>query len=260
MLSLRLATLFVIACLLVSVAQAGKGKGRGKDKKGGSEDFGDLKKEVDALKARIEELEAGGAGDAGEGGAVQGPQLHVFFHKDHEHHSEERDGDVINVHVDLNHDDHKGDSSDSDEDDDHAHEAHCQFHGADENIDGFVHIIQQGDETHIHAMFEFLTTAPGDYGLHLHQNGDLSNGCESVGDLFEPGKGVSGDVGLLSPDQDGKVHAEFNETALSLIGHHSIIGRSLEIHGLDDTALACCVIGWSAEMDYAEHHKQHKGH
>lgn len=38
---------------------------------------------------------------------------------------------------------------------------------------------------------------PGEHGLHVHECGDISRGCESVGDHFNPNNSIHG-----GPDND----------------------------------------------------------
>jgi len=85
---------------------------------------------------------------------------------------------------------------------------------------------------------------PGKHGFHIHQFGDLSDGCKSAGAHFNPfGKlhgaptdedrhvGDLGNVEVKST-ADGMNTVEFviEDHQVSLIGQHSVIGRSIIVH------------------------------
>ncbi|KAI9486514.1 MAG: superoxide dismutase [Benjaminiella poitrasii] len=113
----------------------------------------------------------------------------------------------------------------------------------------------------------------GDHGLHVHQYGDLSNGCTSFGAHYNPFNKTHGsptdknrhvgDFGNIVADANG--HATLNLTipTLRLNGPYSIIGRGIVVHtGKDDLGLggtplsnttgnagdrlACAVIGYAS--------------
>ncbi|XP_078062024.1 uncharacterized protein LOC144487825, partial [Mustelus asterias] len=102
------------------------------------------------------------------------------------------------------------------------------------------------------------------HAVHVHEFGDLSNGCESLGGHFNPHNmrhgSHAGDLGNFRPSPDGSLHETLTQVQL---GHHSIIGRSIVIHENEDDLghldnpgslvhgnagqrLACCVIGVSS--------------
>ncbi|KAF8918993.1 superoxide dismutase [Mucidula mucida] len=82
-------------------------------------------------------------------------------------------------------------------------------------------------------------------GFHIHQFGDLSDGCVSAGPHFNPfGKTHGapadderhvGDLGNIETDQDGVASFVFSDELLTLNGLQSIIGRAVVVHaGTDD--------------------------
>jgi len=85
----------------------------------------------------------------------------------------------------------------------------------------------------------------GNHGFHIHALGDLSNGCVSAGPHFNP-HGTThggpkdtvrhvGDLGNIHAAADGgEVTVEISDHMISLIGQHSIIGRSLVVHEKED--------------------------
>ncbi|XP_047431991.1 extracellular superoxide dismutase [Cu-Zn]-like [Mugil cephalus] len=98
--------------------------------------------------------------------------------------------------------------------------------------------------------------------VHIHQYGDLSQGCDSTGGHYNPygvdHPGHPGDFGNFVPEQ-GRISAMF-ESQATLFGGLSVIGRAVVIHekiddlGLGGNAgsllhgnagrrLGCCVIG-----------------
>jgi len=114
----------------------------------------------------------------------------------------------------------------------------------------------------------------GKHGFHIHAYGDLSNGCVSAGPHYNPhgkqhgGPGDenrhAGDLGNVevaaTADGTNKLDFSLDDHQVSLVGPHSVLGRSLIVHadpddlGLGGHAdskttgnaggrLACAVIG-----------------
>ncbi|XP_077426171.1 extracellular superoxide dismutase [Cu-Zn]-like [Vanacampus margaritifer] len=106
---------------------------------------------------------------------------------------------------------------------------------------------------------------PEPRAVHIHQYGDLQQGCDSTGGHYNPG-GVNhpnhpGDFGNFAPQQ-GKIHAAL-ESEATLFGGSSVLGRAVVVHerrddmGLGGDAgsllhgnagrrLGCCIIGITA--------------
>lgn len=85
----------------------------------------------------------------------------------------------------------------------------------------------------------------GKHGIHIHQYGDLSNGCESAGPHYNPygkqhgGPGNRerhvGDLGNIECRFIGEtVFFHLIDPLVSLIGPTSVIGRALVIHEDED--------------------------
>jgi len=114
--------------------------------------------------------------------------------------------------------------------------------------------------------------SPGYHGFHIHQLGDMTNGCKSMKGHFNPlqlshGSPEDetrhvGDLGNIVADTNGVASVEMVDHHISLNGIHSILGRGLVIHaGQDDMGkggdegslktgnagarVACAVIGLS---------------
>lgn len=84
----------------------------------------------------------------------------------------------------------------------------------------------------------------GKHGIHIHQFGDLSEGCATAGPHFNPhnkkhGGPFSeerhvGDLGNLTSDPFGSAYLCFADKQVSLYGEHSILGRSVVVHAKED--------------------------
>ena len=87
---------------------------------------------------------------------------------------------------------------------------------------------------------------PGYHGFHIHQTGDLRQGCKSLCSHFNP-FGTShgnphsgrehrhvGDLGNIFADLDGVVSETFIDEHIKLRGKCNIIGRSVVIHEDED--------------------------
>jgi len=82
-------------------------------------------------------------------------------------------------------------------------------------------------------------------GFHIHQSGDLSDGCLSAGPHFNPfakNHGAPsdterhvGDLGNIKTDSTGSASFAFEDSLISLNGPLSIVGRAVVLHaGTDD--------------------------
>jgi Cu-Zn family superoxide dismutase len=112
------------------------------------------------------------------------------------------------------------------------------------------------------------------HGFHVHEAGDLSDGCTSACKHFNPHNKTHGcpgmierhvgDLGNLIADKDGNAKYRMEDNIISLHGINNIIGRCLIIHeNTDDCGkgdnkeslktgnagkrIACAVIGYSKE-------------
>lgn len=113
--------------------------------------------------------------------------------------------------------------------------------------------------------------------VHIHQYGDLSQGCSSTGGHYNPHgeyhPNHPGDFGNFEP-QEGKIDAMV-ESKATLFGGTSAIGRAVVVHEKRDDLgqggdagsllhgnagrrLACCVIGISSSDLWNTYHKEYK--
>ncbi|CAH1402053.1 unnamed protein product [Nezara viridula] len=140
-------------------------------------------------------------------------------------------------------------------------------------IKGVVRFVQADDDVCvIDGTIDGLTT--GYHGLHIHECGDISQGCDSVGDHFdlsggchggpqdEPGKRHTGDLGNIEADETGRAVFRLEDGQVKV---WDIIGRSIvvtsneddygrgfsklsSINGSSGERLACGIISRSAGL------------
>lgn len=112
--------------------------------------------------------------------------------------------------------------------------------------------------------------------IHIHQYGDLSQGCSSTGGHYNPfgeyHPNHPGDFGNFEP-QERKINAVI-ESKATLFGGTSVVGRAVVVHEKRDDLgtggdagsllhgnagrrLACCVIGISSSDQWNTHHKEY---
>jgi len=84
---------------------------------------------------------------------------------------------------------------------------------------------------------------PGEHGFHIHEFGDLSDGCDSAGAHYNPDnvnhgdleRGHVGDLGNVVAGTDGVADFTIIAKRVDLIGERSVIGRAIVIHSdVDD--------------------------
>lgn len=78
-----------------------------------------------------------------------------------------------------------------------------------------------------------------EHKIHVHECGDISNGCESVGDVFEPSKKLEK---VVVTDSDGRATFRLQDNNLAV---QDLIGRSVVV-SKDDERLGCGIIARSA--------------
>jgi len=84
----------------------------------------------------------------------------------------------------------------------------------------------------------------GSHGFHVHEKGDISDGCISTGPHFNPQMKKhggpkdenrhAGDLGNIQADNTGVAQFSFQDSLISLIGAHSILGRAVVVHADTD--------------------------
>ncbi|KAL2536201.1 Superoxide dismutase [Cu-Zn] 2 [Forsythia ovata] len=111
------------------------------------------------------------------------------------------------------------------------------------NVEGVVILTQEADgPTSVKVRVTGLT--PGKHGFHLHEFGDTTNGCISTGPHFNPNGKThgapedevrhAGDLGNIVADTNGVAEATIVDNQIPLSGPHSVVGRALVVHELED--------------------------
>ncbi|XP_077527554.1 superoxide dismutase [Cu-Zn]-like [Haemaphysalis longicornis] len=149
-------------------------------------------------------------------------------------------------------------------------DAVCVFQAG--SVSGYVRFHQElGTDVAVEGNITGLSQ--GKHGFHVHQNGDLTDGCTSAGGHYNPfnkNHGAPdakerhvGDLGNIEADECGSAVFTLTDPLLQLNGEYSIIGRSVVVHadeddlglgGHDDSLttghagarIGCCVIGIAA--------------
>lgn len=113
------------------------------------------------------------------------------------------------------------------------------------------------------------------HGFHIHEFGDMTDGCTSAGGHFNPAGKThggpldterhAGDLGNLKTDPHGNAYLAMIDNQVKLFGSESVIGRSVVVHEREDDLgkgsspdskltgnsgprVACGVIGLSKEF------------
>ena len=83
---------------------------------------------------------------------------------------------------------------------------------------------------------------PGKHGFHIHEFGDMSKGCESMGGHYNPDgadhgdidNGHVGDLGNINAGQDGVATINIRAKRIDLLGERSVVGRGVVVHAKQD--------------------------
>ena len=83
---------------------------------------------------------------------------------------------------------------------------------------------------------------PGKHGFHIHEYGDLSDGCDSAGAHYNPDnvkhgdvkKGHVGGLGNVVAGTDGVADLTIVAERVDLLGDRSVVGRAVVIHKDED--------------------------
>ncbi|CCD24356.1 superoxide dismutase SOD1 NDAI_0D00420 [Naumovozyma dairenensis CBS 421] len=113
-------------------------------------------------------------------------------------------------------------------------------------VSGVVHFEQKSESDPTLVSWEITGNSPDAMrGFHVHEFGDVSNGCVSAGPHFNPFGQTHGaptdkvrhvgDMGNVKTDSQGVAKGSLSDHMIKLIGPNSIIGRAVVIHaGQDD--------------------------
>ena len=83
---------------------------------------------------------------------------------------------------------------------------------------------------------------PGLHGFHIHEFGDMSDGCKSMGGHYNPdgvnhgdiNDGHVGDLGNITADESGTAKFTLEAKRVDLLGERSVIGRGFVVHEDED--------------------------
>ncbi|XP_055838742.1 extracellular superoxide dismutase [Cu-Zn] isoform X2 [Episyrphus balteatus] len=121
----------------------------------------------------------------------------------------------------------------------------ASIQGSEGKVKGNVTFTQNACGENVYIRVYITGLSPGKHGFHVHEKGDLTNGCASTGGHYNPDKmnhGAPedeirhvGDLGNVMADESGTVDTTLTDHVITLTGKRAIIGRGLVIHdGVDD--------------------------
>ena len=118
--------------------------------------------------------------------------------------------------------------------------AQCILEHSD-TVKGSILLIQApGTATLVKGTITGLT--PGEHGFHIHEFGDMSDGCKSMGGHYNPdgvdhgdiNEGHVGDLGNITADEKGTAEFTIEAKRVDLLGDRSVIGRGFVVHSDKD--------------------------
>ncbi|XP_022907292.2 copper chaperone for superoxide dismutase [Onthophagus taurus] len=118
-----------------------------------------------------------------------------------------------------------------------------------QNIKGVVRFIQLSNSCIIDGTIDGLS--PGIYNLAIHECGDISKDCESVGDCFEMANSIDpnrkyGDLGIITADKNGRASFRIEDHIIEV---PNLIGRSLVLlESNSKNRLVCGIIARSSGL------------
>lgn len=112
------------------------------------------------------------------------------------------------------------------------------------NVTGDITITQQGPNGPVKLTGKVMGLTVGNHGFHVHEKGDLKEGCKSTGAHFNPESNVHGapedtirhvgDLGNIKANAEGEAVIDITDKVISLTGPNSILGRAIVIHSQED--------------------------
>ena len=118
--------------------------------------------------------------------------------------------------------------------------AQCVLQHSD-SVKGSILLIQApGTPTLIKGTITGLE--PGEHGFHIHEFGDMSDGCKSMGGHYNPdgvdhgdlGNGHVGDLGNITAGENGMAEFTIKADRVDLLGDRSVVGRGIVVHSDKD--------------------------
>ena len=113
------------------------------------------------------------------------------------------------------------------------------------NCSGTVEFHEQPNSSNIKIIVSLDNLKQGKHGFHIHETGNLSNGCKSCCSHFNPTNSIHGgrdsklrhigDLGNITANKSKKCREVFFDNKIKLRGtKYNIIGRSLVVHEKED--------------------------
>lgn len=117
----------------------------------------------------------------------------------------------------------------------------------DDNVKGSVRFHQCINQSEVSIIFDLYNLPPNKpRAIHIHEFGDISEGCTSLGGHYNPTNKQHGSylidiknshagdlINNLKPDNNGRFYYEYTDSRLKNL--NDILGRSIVIHdGVDD--------------------------
>ena len=118
--------------------------------------------------------------------------------------------------------------------------AQCELQHSDK-VKGSI-LLMQAPGTPTLIKGTIIGLEPGAHGFHIHEFGDMSDGCKSMGGHYNPdgfnhgdlNEGHVGDLGNIEADQNGKADFSIKAHRVDLIGDRSVVGRGIVVHADPD--------------------------
>lgn len=117
-----------------------------------------------------------------------------------------------------------------------------KFEHTEGDVQGIIKFKQDpGKPTIIRGLIKGLE--PGEHGFHIHEFGDLSDGCASAGGHYNPDgvdhgdidNGHVGDLGNITANENGEARFKIVARRVDLSGDRSVVGRAVVVHAdIDD--------------------------
>lgn len=112
------------------------------------------------------------------------------------------------------------------------------------NVTGELNLVQ-GEDNSILITGRIRGLTEGLHGFHVHEKGDLKDGCTSTGPHFNPQNVTHGapdgpvrhvgDLGNILANDQGEAIVHIRDSVISFSGTNNIAGRAFVVHsGVDD--------------------------
>ncbi|KAI4504458.1 hypothetical protein M0802_000008 [Mischocyttarus mexicanus] len=118
------------------------------------------------------------------------------------------------------------------------------FDLSERNVTGNITITQSLPNGPVKLTGKVSGLTKGLHGFHVHEKGDIIEGCTSTGAHFNPENNVHGapedtirhvgDLGNIEANDKGEAIIDITDTVISLDGPNSILGRAIVVHSQED--------------------------